>query len=188
MSKFPYKRVVVIGVTSSGKSTLAETLARRFDMEFVELDALHWEPNWQEAPLEVFRARVEKATEAKKWSVAGNYHVVRDIIWPKAETIIWLDYPFRIVFWQLSRRTFKRWWTREVLWGTNVEPFFVHFKLWSQDSLFHWLFKSYWRRKREIPIVLSQPEHRHLELIRLYHPKETQLWLKNFQDSNFASE
>ncbi len=56
MSAFPYKRVVVIGVTSSGKSTLAETLARRFDMDFIELDALHWEPNWQEASLEIFRA------------------------------------------------------------------------------------------------------------------------------------
>jgi adenylate kinase family enzyme len=180
MSSFPYKRVVVIGVTSSGKSTLAETLARKFDMEFVELDGLHWEPNWQEAPLEVFRARVEKATQAEKWSVAGTYHVVRDLIWPKAEAVIWLDYPFRIVFWQLTRRTFKRWWTREVLWGTNVEPFLVHFKLWSQDSLFHWLFKSYWRRKREIPILLSQPEHQHLKLIRLLHPREKEKWLENF--------
>ena len=61
MSAFPYKRVVVIGVTSSGKSTLAETLARRFDMDFIELDALHWEPNWQEASLEVFRDRRGKS-------------------------------------------------------------------------------------------------------------------------------
>ena len=83
MSTFPYKRVVVVGVTSSGKSTLAETLAKRFELDFIELDALNWEPNWQAAPLEVFRARVEKAMQVEKWIVAGNYHMVRDLIWPK---------------------------------------------------------------------------------------------------------
>jgi adenylate kinase family enzyme len=179
MSTFPYNRVVVIGVTSSGKSTLAETLARRFHMDFIELDALHWEPHWQEAPLEVFRARVEKAVQAEKWCVAGNYHVVRDLIWPKAEAVIWLDYPFMTVFWQLTRRTYKRWWRQEVLWGTNVEPFIVHFKLWSQDSLFHWLFKTYWRRKREIPMLFSQAEFSHLQLIRFTHPEETAKWLES---------
>ena len=151
MSSFPYKRVVVVGVTSSGKSTLAEMLARRFELNFVELDALHWEPNWQEAPLEVFRARVVEAIRAEKWIVAGNYHIVRDLIWPRAEAVIWLEYPFMTVFCQLTRRTFRRWWYKELLWGTNVEPLYMHFKLWSKESLYHWLFRTYWRRKREIP-------------------------------------
>jgi adenylate kinase family enzyme len=181
MSSFPYQRVVVIGVTSSGKSTLAETLARRFDMDFIELDALHWEPNWQEAPQEIFRARVEKAIRVEKWCVAGNYQSIRDMIWPNADAVIWLDYPFMTVFWQLTRRTFKRWWNQEVLWGTNVEPFFNHFKLWSQDSLYHWLFKTYGRRKREIPMVLSQSEYQHLKLIRFMNPKETEKWLESLQ-------
>jgi adenylate kinase family enzyme len=125
MSTFSYKRVVVIGVTSSGKSTLAEALARRFAMDFIELDALHWEPNWKGAPLEVFRARVEKAIQAEKWVVAGNYHIVRDLIWPNAEAVIWLDYPFMTVFWQLTRRTFKRWWNQEVLWDTTWNRFSI---------------------------------------------------------------
>ncbi len=102
---FPYKRVVVVGVTSSGKSTLAEKLAKRFDLDYIELDALNWEPNWQAAPLGVFRARVENATQSEKWIVAGNYHTVRDLIWPRAEAIIWLDYPFLTVLGQLTRPT-----------------------------------------------------------------------------------
>src|SRR6476620_6300199 len=178
VSSFPYKRVVVIGVTSSGKSTLGEKLSKRFDLSYIELDALNWEPNWQAAPLEVFRARVEKATEAEKWIVAGNYHVVRDLIWPKAEAIIWLDYPLSTVLWQLSRRTLRRWWTQELLWGTNREPFWTHFKLWSTDSLYHWLFKTYWRRKREYPELLALPENQHLRLMRFQYPSETNEWLE----------
>jgi adenylate kinase family enzyme len=71
MSSFPYKRVVVVGVTSSGKSTLAEKLAKCFGLDCIELDALYWEPNWQATPLEVFRARVEKQHSLKNGSSPG---------------------------------------------------------------------------------------------------------------------
>lgn len=178
MCSFPYKRVVVVGVTSSGKSTLAEVLAKRFDLCYIELDALHWEPNWQSAPLEVFRDRVAQATQAERWIVAGNYHIVRDLIWPKAEAVIWLDYSLLRVLLQLTRRSLKRWWTQELLWGTNREPLWNHFKLWSNESLYHWLFKTYWRRKREYPMLLSQPEHQHLVLLRFRNPTQTKEWLE----------
>jgi len=176
MSSFPYKRVVVIGVTGSGKSMFAEKLATRFDLTYIELDALYWEPGWQPAPLDVFRARVENAVQCEKWIAAGNYHIVRDLVWQKAEAIIWLDYSLWRVFWQLTRRSFRRWWTQELLWGTNREPVWKHFKLWSNESLYNWLFQTYWRRKREYPRLLSQPKHRHLKVIRFKHPKETQNW------------
>jgi len=171
-------RIVVIGTTSSGKSTLAAQLAQRLDLNFIELDALYWEPNWQGAPLGVFRARVEAATQAERWVVAGNYHVVHDLVWPRAQAVIWLDYSLWRIFWQLISRTFARWWRNELLWGTNRESLWKHFRLWSTESLVHWLFKTYWRRKREYPILLSQPENQHLKLIRLKHPRETEEWIR----------
>ena len=63
-SNFPNKRIVVVGTTSSGKSTLASQLAEKIGADFIELDALHWEPNWVEAPEEIFRQRVIKAISA----------------------------------------------------------------------------------------------------------------------------
>jgi len=180
MQTFPFHRVVVVGATSSGKSTLAKKLADQLSLDFIELDALYWEPDWHEAPNEVFRARVDAATRCERWAVAGNYHIVRDLIWPRAEAVIWLDYPFRIIFWQLTRRTFIRWWRRELLWGTNYENLFSHFKLWSDDSLYHWLFKTYWRRKREYPLLFALPENAHLKVIRLRTPRETRKWLGQY--------
>jgi adenylate kinase family enzyme len=177
MSPFPHKRIVIIGSTSSGKSTLAKQLADRFGYSFIDLDALHWEPNWTEAPLEVFRERVSTATQASGWVVAGNYHIVRDLIWPQAEVVIWLDYSLPRIFWQLTHRTFTRWWKHELLWGTNRENLWMHFKLWSDESLYHWLFKTYWRRKREFPVLLAHPEHQHLTLLHFKHPHETAVWL-----------
>lgn len=149
-------------------------------MDFIDLDALHWEPDWMEAQPEVFRERVWSAIQAPAWAIAGNYHVVRDLIWPRAEVVVWLDYPLRTIFWQLTRRTFKRWWTQELLWGTNRESLTKHFQIWSQESLYHWLFKTYWRRKRETPLLMKMPEHQHLHLIHFQHPKEAAEWLMTF--------
>ncbi|HXD10343.1 MAG TPA: hypothetical protein VN653_09800 [Anaerolineales bacterium] len=181
MSNFPYQRTVIIGSTSSGKSTLAEQIATRFELEFIDLDALHWEPNWTEAPLEVFRERVSRATQAPTWVVAGNYHVVRDLVWPRAQAVIWLHYSLPRIFWQLTRSTFTRWWRKELLWGTNYENLATHFRVWSDDSLYYWLFKTYWRRKREYPELFAMTENRHLKLMRFRHPGETAAWLKQFQ-------
>jgi len=179
MNTFPFKRIVVIGTTSSGKSTLAKALAEIFGYGFIELDALHWEPDWKEAELPVFRERVDHATQTEAWVVAGNYSVVRDLVWKKAEAVIWLDYPFPVVFWRLLTRTIRRAWTQEELWNGNREKFWWHLKLWSDESLFKWLFKTYWRRKREIPALLSKPEYRHLKLIQFKGPREAEAWLAN---------
>lgn len=187
MSETLGNRIVIVGTTSSGKSTLAEQLADNLGYDFIELDALHWEPNWTEAPLDVFTERVKKAMQAEKWVVAGNYSKVRPLIWSRAEAVIWLDYSLWRIFWQLTRRTFTRWWKHEHLWGTNYENLWMHFKLWSDESLFHWLFKTYWRRKREYPMLLKLPEHQHLKLIYFKHPKETNNWIKGLQGTHYGN-
>src|SRR5579871_6058918 len=86
-------RIVVVGSTGSGKTTLARHLACRLHLAHVELDALHWDANWVPAPTPIFRERVDAALSGPAWAVDGNYSKVRDIVWPRADTVIWLDYP-----------------------------------------------------------------------------------------------
>jgi len=181
LMKFPYQRLVVVGTTSSGKSTMAEILSRKLNLDFIELDALHWEAKWMEAPDDIFRQRVETAISSDRWVIAGNYHSVRDLIWPRADAVIWLDYSLWTIFWQLTRHTLKRWWAQELLWGTNRENLWTHFKLWSQDSLYHWLFKTYWRRKREYPQLLSEPRNAHLAVFRFKSAREADTWVNDLK-------
>ena len=143
METVSYKKFVVIGTTSSGKSTLAERLAQKIRGDFIELDALNWGPNWTPAGGELLRARAEEATRSPCWVVAGNYSETRPVTWRRAEAIIWLDYAFPVIFWRLLTRTIRRSITREELWNGNRETFWGHLKLWSEESLFHWLFKTY---------------------------------------------
>jgi len=177
MNAFAYKRIVVVGSTSSGKSTLAKRLAEKLGADFIELDALNWEPNWVEASDEVFRARVEAAVRSEVWVTAGNYSAVRELIWPHAQAIIWLDYPFLIVFWRLLTRTIRRVVTRERLFADNIENPWTHLKLWSQESLFHWLLKTYWRRKREYRLLFAASQNAHLKVWHFKDPRSTEKWL-----------
>jgi adenylate kinase family enzyme len=173
------QRIVVIGVTGSGKTTFATALADALDCVKIELDALHHGPNWTEPPLQVFRDRVAGALTGDKWVVDGNYSKVRDIVWAKADAVIWLDYPLRIVLWRLFRRTIKRLITHETLWESeNRESWRAQFL--SRESLFLWALKSYRKHRKNYPNVFQQPEFAHLHIIRLRSPKSADQWLAEF--------
>lgn len=177
METIPYKKFVVIGTTGSGKSTMAERLANKLGLDFIELDALNWGPNWTPAGDELLRARAEEATRSPGWVVAGNYSVTRPVTWARAQAVVWLDYSLWVIFWRLWRRTWRRIFFKEELWNGNREHLWTQLKLWSEESLFHWLFKTYWRRKREYPQLFGMPEHAHLSIFRFKNPKQAQEWL-----------
>jgi len=168
-------RIVVLGTAGSGKSTLARDLARRLDAAYVELDAFRHGPNWRETPDDIFRQRARDAVSGDAWVVDGNYTLARDIIWRRATTIVWLDYPFPIVFWRLFRRTMLRGVLRTRLWNDNREDLWRHFL--TKDSLFYWAVKTHWRRRKTLPAAFALPEHAHLQVIRHHTAQETRRWL-----------
>ena len=86
------ERVVVVGTSGSGKTTLARRLADVLGCPHVELDFHHFEPEWRERSDEDFRQRVAEAIMGPRWVVDGNYSATRDLIWPEATRIIWLNY------------------------------------------------------------------------------------------------
>ena len=135
----PMKRVVVIGSSCSGKTTLARRLAEALDCEHIELDALYWGPSWSEAPREAFRAAVEERLAGDRWVVDGNYSVVRDIVWSRATDAVWLNYPFPIVLGRALVRTLRRIVLREELFGGNRELFRKTFL--SRESILWWVIK-----------------------------------------------
>lgn len=164
------QRIVVIGTTGSGKSTVAGRLARQLGCPHVELDALHWEPGWVQAPTDVFRTRVAAALAGERWVVDGYYHRARDLIWPRADTLIWLDLPLATVMVSLWRRTWRRVLRAEPLWNGNRERLATQF--FRRDSIFLWALTTHRRHRREWAAALSAPEYRHLRVVRLRSRRE----------------
>lgn len=173
--RLPGPRIAVIGVTGSGKTTVSARLAQALGIPHVELDALHWQADWTMTNLEVFRQQVDRALSGPTWVTDGNYAKARDLIWPRATTLVWLDYPLSIVLWQLTRRTLARILHREVLWNGNRETFRGAF--FSKDSLFLWALHTHKRYRPEFTRLLSQPENAHLQVIIQHSRKETNRWL-----------
>ena len=169
-------RIVVVGVTGSGKTTLARRLAERFGISHVELDALNWEANWVQAPTEVFRARTTKATEGNGWVVDGNYPKTHDITWPRATMIVWLDYPLPLIMWRLCLRILRRGITRERLWKGNRETVWKHFI--PKEPLILWALQTYNRRKKEYGEVMQRRKSEGVETFRFGWPRETERWLR----------
>lgn len=170
------RRIVVVGTTGSGKTTMAGRLSARLGIPHTELDALNWGPAWQMRPPEEFRAAVEQATRGETWVVDGNYSRAREIIWPRADTVIWLDYPLPLILWRLWWRTLRRGILRQELWSGNRERLRTHF--FTRDSLFLWALQTYRRRRREYPQLLRKPEYSHLKLVHLRSPRMAEMWLE----------
>lgn len=176
------KRISVVGTSGSGKTTFARQIAQRMGVPHVELDALHWEPNWQEAPVEVFQQRVETALSEDAWVVDGNYSAIRSVVWGRADTVVWLDFSFPIVFARILKRTARRVFTREELWNTgNRESLRMTFL--SRDSILLWVLRTYRRRRREYPELFKRPENAHLQVIRLESPRCAAAWLSEIKST-----
>ena len=161
----PHRRYVVVGTSGSGKSTLAGRLAEHLGVRHIELDALHWLPGWEMRGLEDFRGRVDRATDQERWVVDGNYSKVRDIVWGKADAVIWLDLPRPVVMWRVFWRTARRTLLREQLWNGNRES--LRTALFDSESIVRWAWNTWEKRRREYPQLLSETRNRHLDVFRI---------------------
>ncbi len=178
------RRIAVLGMTASGKSTLAKQLARLIGVPHVELDGIVHGPNWVDLPDEEFRARTADALSGDGWVVDGNYSAVRDLTIGQAETVIWLDYPIIIPLWRVFPRTLRRIIRREELWNGNRETW--RGALFSRDSLVIWIVTKHHTRRREFAAVFGAPEHAHRILVRLRSPRATARWLRGITRSRPA--
>lgn len=169
------QRIVVIGTTCAGKTTLARTLAQRLHVPHIELDALYWGPGWTPVPVDAFRSAVAEALSGEAWTIDGNYSKTRDIVWGRADTLVWLDYALPVILWRLIIRTTQRVVTCETLWNDNQETWKGAF--FSRDSLFVFAITSHARRRRNTPRHLEEPAYQHLTVIRLRSPRATRAWI-----------
>jgi adenylate kinase family enzyme len=173
------RRVVVIGTSGSGKTWMARTLAARLGVPHVELDELYWEPNWTGASTERLRERVLEAASSERWIVDGNYSKVRDLVWPRADTVVWLDYSLPVVTWRVVVRTLRRMLTREVLWSGNRERFGTTFL--SRDSILLWAWQTHPQHRRRYPAAFAETAHAHLSVVRLRSPRAAEDWLRSLE-------
>ncbi|MCK9517565.1 MAG: (d)CMP kinase [Dehalococcoidia bacterium] len=172
----PGRFIAVYGPSGSGKSTVARELGRRLALPVIELDAVYHGPNWQDLEPEEFRRRVSDllASHPGGWVFDGNYSTVRDLILARADTVVWLRLPFRVVYPRLVSRTLRRMVRREQLWNGNREEWRMAFL--SRESILLWGITNWRQGLRKTARDLQALPHT-ANVIVLRRPGEVQRWL-----------
>jgi hypothetical protein len=62
-------------------------------LPLIILDREFWRPGWVEKPRNEWRAKVIELVARDAWIMEGNYGSSLDLRLPRADTVIWFDYP-----------------------------------------------------------------------------------------------
>jgi adenylate kinase family enzyme len=169
----------VVGNSGSGKSTLARAIAARLEVPYVELDALFQMPGWEGRPLDEFKAMIAERTAGDGWVVDGNYRLaVTDLVWPRADTLVWLDLPRWLVMRQVIGRTLRRTVTREELWNGNREPWSNLYRLDPNRSIIRWAWTQHEKYQKRFAAAQADPALAHLTYVRLRSHAEAAQWVE----------
>ena len=175
MSRTPApRRVVVVGNTAAGKSTLAARLAQRYGLVHLELDAFAHQAGWRLAEPEAFRTAVQERMTDQEWVADGNWlSYTTDWLWPQADTIVWLDLPLWRVLPRLIRRSLRRILTREQLWNGNRERWSA---LIGPNSLVAFAVTSQHRKAEQLPPLLADARAHGASTVRLRSARQLRRW------------
>jgi adenylate kinase family enzyme len=171
------KKIVVGGSIGAGKSTLAKALSKKLHIEHTELDSFYWLPGWHIRPAEQTKELINKTTSVDRWIICGNFSAFKEFTVDRAVTIIWLDYPFVVCFWQALKRAIRNIKTQQKCCNGNQETWGRLF--FSKDSILLWLIRTFRRRNRRYEKMMHDPLYKNKTLIRLQSHKEAEKWLES---------
>lgn len=150
----------------------------------MELDGVYHQPNWEPLPGAEFRARVAGFALQPQWVIDGNYtsEGIQELLWPVADTLVWLDPPKRVVMARVTRRTMSRWLTRQEMWNGNREPITGPFRLNPEKSVIRWAWTRYDHVREKYEELLAGTEAVHLRTYRLRTRGEVEVFLASISN------
>ena len=118
------------------------------------------------------------AAAGECWVIDGNYSTVQDIVWARADTVVWLDLPRRTVMRRIITRTLRRVAGRVELWNGNRERWRNFFTLDKQESVIVWAWQTHARNRARYEVAAADPLYTHLRFVRLTSPRTIRRFLR----------
>lgn len=166
------KKIVIVGSSCCGKTTLANKLSNKLNLKHISLDELHWQPGWKSTPASELLPIIKKEMGNEGWIIDGNYKNCRELTWKEADTIIWLDYSFSLVLFRWFKRSVRRILFKEACCNGNYETLRNVFI--PKNSLLIWIFKTFLPYRKEYQKVIQNPQYAHIRFLRFTSPKHTE--------------
>lgn len=165
-------RILIYGVTGSGKTTLAAELARRTGLPWHSVDDLTWQPGWIPVAEDEQRRRIAEICAADRWILDTAYAIWRDIPLARAELVVGLDYPRWFSLGRLVRRTLGRAIDHRLVCNNNTESWR---EVFSRKSIVLWHCQSFARKRRTMRQWATDPDAP--EVVLLTSARQTRAWL-----------
>lgn len=163
-----YKKIAIIGVSASGKSTLSRKIAEKTSLPLFHMDMLYWKEDWQAVPESEYLKAHKLIVEKPEWIVEGYIDGKMANRLKNADLVIYLDYSGLRCAWQLTLRRIK--------YHKRNRPELP------KEALERFKLKFFW-------LVLTRGEHKDIEnainigkplnLKRFHSPRELKNFLKN---------
>lgn len=166
------RRVLVAGVSGTGKTTLAARLAPLLGVGHTEVDALFHGPGWVRRA--EFEADVAALVRRPGWVTEWQYADAREVLADHADLLVWLDLPFRVTLTRVVRRTVGRRLRREELWNGNREAPLHRFLL-DREHVVRWAISTRHQYAALVPAAAAARPH--LVVVRLRSTAEVEAWL-----------
>ncbi len=166
-------RIVVYGVTGSGKPTLAAQIGERLGIAWHSIDDLMWEPGWVPVPAEEQRARITALCDGAEWVIDSAYGAWLDVPLARTDLIVGLDFPRWVSLSRLLRRTAERVVRRTEVCNGNRETVK---DILSSDFIVAWHFRSFARKRDRLRLWHADPSGPRVLLFR--SPRAVGRWLE----------
>ena len=149
-------------------------MSARFALPYTELDSLFHGPGWTERP--TFAADVADLAACERWVVdSDGYPAVRDALWARADTLVWLDLPRWQVMLRVVRRSVWRAARRTELWNGNREGFGA----WKDyGHPVRWAWSQHGARRATLAGRVADPAWGHLTVYRIRSAREARAWVR----------
>ncbi|RME95172.1 MAG: adenylate kinase [Bacteroidetes bacterium] len=168
---FTAQRILILGNSGAGKTTLARRLATRTGLPLIHLDQHYWQPGWRQLSEPKWREKVTQLIASPQWIMDGNYSGTWNLKLPAADLVIYLDYNrWRVTAQMLWRYLRYRGQNRPDVATGCPEP-------WSCE-FFEYVW-YYHERKRPGQVERLQTEEAGEKLLIFSTPREAHRWLVN---------
>lgn len=166
------RRVVVLGTSGAGKSVFSEELARLIGAVHIDRDRFWSDDVSMESP--EFCKNVERDISVDAWVFDGMPYYVEDLVFPRADTVVCLDYAKSLVMSRVIRRSLKQSLLRQQVGVHSPRPF----KDWRKaDHPARWAWATHNERHQQMREWSKRPEISHTNWIFLTSSQQSRRWL-----------